>query len=275
MQPLPFFRPAAALLFLSLALGAVSAMAETVPPPTKKATASARLVLPWFEVDLNDPNGASTFFSVRNETTALAAVRVSYFAADRAGNPQAVQNFNLAAKQIRSVALRTVNGLLADDDGFARGYAIIETVGGEQVIQGDFYQINPDQAFATGDRLVNADPNSLDEDLCSLFTLRFLNGGGFSGGTEIVIWLDTDQLPSENDPAVTYTVYRENGERVFSQDLPLIQVATRLRVETLVRPVPTNFGALEIQLNDLEGHVAATLSALGLYSIGLEASCGN
>lgn len=256
---------------LGLALALIAAAAATAAP-AKRAVAAARLLLPYYEVELANPTGASTFFSVRNESTQAVDANLSFFAADRPHTPVHSETVTLAGKRVLSVDVRSKPNLLADEDGFARGYVLIATVSGEAVIQGDYYQITPAEDFATGSRLVNVDPESRDNDLCSVFTIRFLSGGGFDGGTDLFFWLDPDSVPEGATPRVFYSVYNEAGALQFFTDFSAGETTFRLRAKDLVSP--TRFGAIELQLEDpVRGHVSAVLSALGRYSVGLEAAC--
>ena len=262
------------MLLSTLAPAAVSAAAPDGGPAVKRAGTSARLLVPFFEVDMSNPFGASTFFSVRNEILQPVDVLITYYATDRPQSPLHFDPVTLPPKKLQPVDIRSIPNLLVDDDGLARGYVIIETVSGEAVIQGEYFQITPDESFATGSRLVDIDPQSADNDLCSVFTIRFLNGGGFDGGTVFTFWLDLDVAPQDT-PVLSYEVYNEAGERrFFVANVPANQVAFRRPASELVSIIPTNFGAVEIQLVDgIQGHVSATMSALGRYSVGLEAVC--
>lgn len=257
--------------------GPVSAREAAVDPApsSKRAGASARLLVPFFEVDLASAAGASTFFSVRNEITQAVDIQISFYTPDSPQSPFHSEAVTLASKQVRTVNVRGQPNLIADVDGIARGYVIIETIEGEAVIQGDYFQITPNEAFATGSRLVNVDPDSANNDLCSVFTIRFLNGGGFSGGTELTLWLDLSVAP-QDEKVLSYVVYSESGNLIFFTDLSMNEVALRTTASELTSLVPTNFGAIEIQLNNgVQGHVSAVMKALGLYSVGLEASCSD
>ncbi len=239
----------------------------------KTAALGSRLLLPYYLVDMTNPSGASTLYAVRNETTQPVEIRVSYFETDRPQTPQRVETVTLAAKAVRSTQIRTEPDLLVDDDGFARGYVVIETTSGEASIHGDYFQVTPGQAFAAGYRLLNVDPASPHNDLCSVLSLRFLNGGGFSGGTEYTIWLEADAAPDASEPILYYSVYNEAGELRFTSELYSNEVATTVDAEELVSVIPTTFGAIEFQFNNTVGHISATMSATGLYTVGLEAVC--
>ncbi len=271
-----------AILVPALALAApASAQESPLEPgktgvPGKRAVAGSRLLLPYYEVDMSDPSGATTIFSVRNETLEPVEVTIWYHQTDRPQTHQAFETVTLEPKQLRSGNVRQVAGLVVDDDGFARGFVVIETTAGDPVIQGDYFQVSPGQAFATGNRLLNVDPESADNDLCSLFTVRFLNGGAFSGGTDFVIWLDLEVAPTGQEPVIRYAVRRESGDLVFSTELYRNEVAFKTKASDLVKPIPTAFGVIEFELLDgAMGHVSAVMSANGLYSVGLEAACGD
>ncbi len=241
--------------------------------PAKRAVAAARLLLPFFEIDTTDSDGASTLFSIRNETIQATDVRISYHATDRPQTSLHSETVTLPGKRVLTFDIRSTPNLLIDGDGFARGFVIVEALSEGAVIQGDYFQITSGEDFATGNRLVNIDPESVDNDLCSVFTLRFLNGGGFDGGTDFIVWLDLD-LPPADTTVLSYTVYNEAGVLRFFTDLAANQVAFKVKAADLVAILPTNFGAVEFQLSDgIRGHISAVMSALGRYSVGLEAAC--
>lgn len=267
--------PSALGLLLALAAGPSSAseppgpLSDT-PADSKRAVTAARLLVPYFEVDMSDPGGATTLFSVRNETIQAVDVRVSVFAPDSPQAPFHTEVTSLGAKQLRSIDVRT---LLAGQTGVVRGYVLIETTGGAAVIQGEYFQIEPRENFANGSRLVNVDPQSQDNDLCSVFSIRFLNGGPFSGGTVFTFWLDLDVAPQGTD-AVSYAVYSEAGQLIFFTNLPANEVVFQATAAELTALNPTSFGVIEIQFNDgVRGHVDAVMKALGRYSVGFEAVC--
>ncbi len=241
----------------------------------KRGGTAARLLLPYFEADMaGNPPLTRTLFAVRNEINQPVDVRISYYATDRPQSPLHSETVTLTGKRVLAVDVRSKPNLLIDDDGLARGYAIIESLAGESVLQGDYFQLRPAEGFASGSRLVNIDRTSPDSELCSVFTVRFFNGGGFDGGTLLSFWLDLDHAP-EDTPVLSYAVYSEAGDlRLFVPDVPANQVAFRLRASDLVSLDPIDFGAIEFQFVDgIRGHIAATMSALGLYSVGLEAVC--
>ena len=111
-----------ACCLLAMLTGIAATPASAAQPPAKRAVAVGRLLLPLFEVDMTDPDGPSTFFSVRNETTQPVDVRISYHAADRPQTSLHTATVTLSGKQLRSFNVRAVPNLLLDSDGFARGF---------------------------------------------------------------------------------------------------------------------------------------------------------
>lgn len=262
---------------LLVALSAALASASEAPispsatwPESKRAVTAARLLVPYFEVDMSDPGGPTTLLSVRNETLQAVDIRVSVFAPDSPQAPFVSDESSLAGQQLRSIDIRT---LLLGQVGVVRGYVVIETVEGGAVLQGEYFQIDPGENFANGSRLVNIDRQSQDNDLCSIFSIRFLNGGPFSGGTVFTFWLDLDVAPQGTD-AISYAVYNEAGELKFFTNLAANEVVFQATAAELTALDPTSFGVAEIQMNDgVRGHVSVVMSALGRYSVGLEAAC--
>ena len=144
------------------------------------ATSSARLLVPLFEVDTTRGDGTTTLFAVRNERDAPADIEISYYRTNAPQAPQIpTQELTLAPKQIQTVNLRFVPTLATDEEGIARGYVVITATSENAAIQGDYFRVTPGEDFASGFRMGNIDPQSADNDLCNLFTMRFLNGGGW------------------------------------------------------------------------------------------------
>ena len=210
--------PVAAEIRVSRLEGDAAADLAARRTATKAKSPASRLLLPFFRVDTGNPDGENTFFAIRNESANSVEIQVRYYASDRPHAPQFTPPpQTLTARQVVSFAVSTVPDLVTDFDGFATGYATIETLGGEAVLHGDTFQLNPDQAFATGQSLldISANPQGSENDLCSVFTARFLNGGGFDGGTLLNIWLDAAVQPDPAEPILFYTVYNQAGDLRF------------------------------------------------------------
>jgi len=246
------------------------------PATPKTDAAGARLLLPLYLVDTTDPAGVTTLFAVRNQLDVPVEIEVRYFQANAPQAPQRTDVSTLAAKAVAPVNIRSVSGLSADADGIARGYVVVEALTEGGVIQGDYFRVTSNEDFASGFRMLNADPASSHNDLCGLFSIRFLNGGGFDSGTRFIVWLEADQVPDPANPVFFYSVYDESGGLVLATGFAADEVAFEVAAEDLlVGPLQADFGAVEIQFVDTVGHVSAILSADDRYSVGLEAFCGD
>lgn len=248
-----------------------------IPSASHKADSfSDRLLLPYFEVDTTNPFGSTTLFAIRNEAGAPVDITLDYYEVDSPQAPQRSEMMTLAAKAISTVNLRFVPNLEVDPGGISRGYVI---VGGPESasLHGDYYQVTPNQDFATGFRLLNIDPQSSQNDLCNLFSMRFLNGGGFDSGTEYLIWLDLSTVPSGAQPVLDILAYTQaGGEPFMGREFFADTVAFKVSASDLLQPLSQDFGAIEFQFrNGVVGHVSAVQSASNRYSVGLEAACGD
>lgn len=284
------------LRIMIILLLAASAASATPPPPAspdlagseswlqpflpKTDTPGNELLLPFYLVENGNPNGTTTLFAVRNESSEAIDIKIEYFLIDRPQIPQDLPSANtdvtLAPKQVKTVNVRDVP-VLVDEDGFARGFVKIRGLTANRFLQGDYFQVTPGQGFATGDRLLNIDPTSSDNDLCNRVTSRYLNGGPFGGGSTFYIWLRSDTPPSPEDAILSYSVYNEAGEP-FVEGIPLPidtvaltrTAANLLKIGPLIGPP---FGVIEFDFGPTEGYVTVVMSASGLYSVGVEAVC--
>lgn len=264
-----------ALLAAVIAIPAISAIGEPAALTPKSFPLTGRLVLPYFEVDTIDPNGDTVLFAVRNESIAPIDIDIEYYEIDTPVAPQHSERVTLAGKQIKPVNIRDVPNLEIDPDGVKRGYVVIKQVSGNGVIAGDYFRVDRADNFASGARLVNADPSSAADDRCSNLTFRFLRGGAFSGGTKIFYWLDTTTLPAPD--TISFSIYNEAGALIHTGTLANIdRVASSFNIETLLTgpAAALTAGAVELQFSGgVLGHVAGSMSASGLYSVGFEAGC--
>jgi len=256
--------------------GTEAAAAETkrVPsPPAKTQTAAGLLLLPFFESNFQPVDGIETLFSVRNQDTQPVDITISYFEVNRPTVAQLTESITLAPKQTSTHIIRLKN-VIRDDEGFARGYALIRAE--RPVITGDYFQVNDGENFAAGDRLVNADPSSTHIALCRRYTMRAFTGGSFNGGTTFTFFVDSDVPLDGETPVASYTVYDEPGNVVFIGSLFSDALAFRLPAANLgsIIPVP-DFAAIEFEFNETVGHVWAQMSGAGRVSVGLNGSCGD
>jgi hypothetical protein len=195
---------------------------------------------------------------------------------------------------------------------------------------GDYFYVYNDQNFAQGETLVHIEasdalgvadytfyrrftPNGEDqrEGLGSTFAVRYLNGGPFSGGTDLLVWRDgkIDIDPQDNGftcgtlPApfplgqAQIVVFDEHENPdvpegcqispcpVGDTIIPFPWEANRSEVGGVDFPVPFNFGWLYLNLNStvvgspidvihpgiMQNWVTAVMDADGRYSVGFDA----
>jgi hypothetical protein len=265
------------LLALSPALAGPLPSTNEAPNGWQKADSfSGRLLLPYFEVDTLDPLGTTTLFAVRNESSSPVDISFDYYEIDSPQAPQRIEMLTLGAKAIQTINIRLVPNLEVDPGGTRRGFVVINGPD-NATLHGDYYQLTPNQDFASGFRLLNIDPQSSQNDLCNLFSMRFLNGGGFDAGTEYLIWLDLPMAPDGSQPVMDIFAYnQEGGDPILGREYFADTVAFKVSAQELLQPLTQDFGAIEFQFRDgVVGHVAAVQSASGRYSVGLEAACGD
>jgi hypothetical protein len=227
-------------------------------------------------------------------------------------------------------------------DGIARGYATVDAVrrcstltpadagyfgpdgvaANDNVLWGDFFLVDPAGDLAEGENLVRieSDParfagrptfygryvgsSGADgrEPLPTVWATRFINGGAFSGGTDLLYWRDSgvagQPFPCGQPPA-WYPIRLEDA-RLFVFDeqesvellgppqsdppppappSPFPAASGRVAVGSAGLPVPWGFGWWYLDLKTLGGPgpaltqswVGTLHQAQGLFSVGLEA----
>src|SRR5688500_6660325 len=198
-------------LAMAIALTAASAAAAQLRP-------TSDLLLPWFEVDL-DPSGMTTLFAVGNASEkpveVLATLHTNW------GIAILDVPFTLQPDEIRTVNLRdwlrdgdpstlaassepghvvaAASGQRSPKDrmyygsevqpGRAVGSVTLRTRGKMlDALWGDWFVVDAGGGVARGDVLVDIDRSGAHSALCRSHLLRYLSGGGFNGGTEVIVW---------------------------------------------------------------------------------------
>ncbi len=238
---------------------------------------SSRLLLPLFQVDTTDINGLNTLFSVRNEGVEPIDIKVEFFETTGPQVAQMTQERILGAKELTTFNILLEPGLDADPDGFIRGFVIISSSTPGARMQGDYYRLIPNEDFASGARLLDISSTSTNNDLCNLFTMRYLNGGGFDSGTEYVVWVERDTPPEPGENTFSIAIYDQPGELQGVRSFASSSVAFTVSAADLIDGITSkDFGAIEFQFSDgAVGHISAVVSASNRYSVGLEATCGD
>ncbi|MCP4656433.1 MAG: hypothetical protein GY856_13550 [bacterium] len=288
------------ILLVGLLAGAGAAGAHQVP--------SSDLLLPYFEVDI-DGYGVTTLFSMVNSSPEPISARVNVYSnwgveilsttIDFEGDEVRTVNLghwivdgNLLGKTLSKADRDHLQSALsgrrspkddlyyADEITFERavGFVTIRVLGGSRpdVIFGDYFIVDPAQDFAQGDVLVSIDQALGCANVCTRHALRFLEGGGFDGGTELVIWTNRLNQPSD-DPffpeqkKITADIlsYEESGEPLAHHSLDVLPL-TVVRVSELALAEP--FGWFDLITEDAS-FIAVRHSAQNRFRVGLETFC--
>jgi hypothetical protein len=192
-------------------------------------------------------------------------------------------------------------------------------IGHDNVLWGEFFLIDPAQSYAQGENLVRIESapgrfiqndrtfygrfvqhSGIDgrEPLPVRWGVRFINGGIFDGGTDLIVWRQNAQraapfscgsLPAGAPlPLALYGIFNEEEEfdtvscffELCSPFTPFPGESGRYPVSSPAVPVPFNFGWLFLDLQPSEqAWVGSISSAQGQFSVGLNAtpmtsSCG-
>ena len=228
-------------------------------------------------------------------------------------------------------------------DGILRGYITVDTVNAcnlffpsdwafyapfitfQNVLWGDYFYVNPSQNFAQGETLVHieAAPTAFApgdhtfygryngataadgrEPLPTTTVARYLNGGGFDGGTDFLVWREANEADSaysctlQGPPswypleATQIVIFDEQEQPVSTDDCPsgdptcdqvvtIPNEANRVDVAAdLLAAFDFGFAWLNLQHPDLaaaygdtfaQSWVTTTMDAEGRFSVGFDA----
>jgi hypothetical protein len=177
--------------------------------------------------------------------------------------------FRLDPNATRTINLRDLAALAAGPDGFARGFVVVES---DRPTSTDYFYVTPGEDFATGGRLTN--------DVCRGWDLRFFDGGIFSGGTPVQIFVNNPlgANPQTDLRSAVIAVYSEGGQLFGTMNLFTADPALELTAREILDRIPGSppaFGALEIGFTEPaeRGWVQGSFSAENRYSVGLVGSC--
>ncbi|MCP4898921.1 MAG: hypothetical protein GY906_18270 [bacterium] len=242
---------------------------STLDGQSKVENPTTFYIMPFFKIDSTSPTGETTFISVRNESPMVNTVTIQIFESGSAINPITVVNA-LLQKETWPINLRDETGTMTPDgDGFKRGWARILSASGP--ISADFFQIDFAQDFANGGRPIDIDGGGF----CNQSTLRYLVGGGFTGGTVIYFMLDQPLGgdPMTDPPSVTGVLHRENGTVAGSFEVFTDNFSFEVNAADLIGD--ENFGSMDITFeNAFSGGAAiASFDAFGRFSVSLESVC--
>lgn len=278
-------------------------------PAAAENTPSSDLLLPYFEVQLDGP-GLTTLFAVVNSSRVTVPVEITVHSnwgleilqvplelgpsmAHTVNLRDWLVNGTLPGEQLDAATLGHVQAALcgqeSPEDGLfysteirprtAVGYVEIRVTGRQRadVLLGDYFVVDPSEDFAQGERLISIDRgDACGYGLCRRHALRFLEGGGFDSGTELIVWTPrrltatSGTLAGETTPVVLdATAYEEPGASMGSRNLGTLPVQV-LKVSDLGFDQP--FGWLDLTTSE-DSFMAVRYSAGGRYSVALQSVC--
>ena len=246
------------------------------PVAGRSAATTDVLLVPYYETDLDDPQGVNTLFAVHNETERELPVRILYLGVLGAVE-QHVQEIVLPAHATRTINLRDVPGLPADADGVARGLVVLGVVGdhGESsdLLSGDFFFVDPASDFATGNTLLNMSLDDPDNEFCAEWGSRFFRGGAFSGTSTFRLVVDVPGGRAEIDPPTAIgTIYGEDGTALRSFELRTDLNSFELS-STDLAPKGTPFGSVSIRFPGTKGALLVEHTGFHRLSVAFKAAC--
>jgi hypothetical protein len=297
------------LLWLALAawgllLGGARATAEIHP--------SSDVMLPYFEVDLTNATqtGRTTLFALCNDGDNPANVRVSLMTNwgisvldfELTVPPRGVQTANLRdwlfdgklpnGQTLPADKIAFLKAALAGkptpgqslyygsevSPGLAVGAVAFHIQGSPQpdTLWGDSFVVDPQLGYAEGETLVNLDPLMDPPPMCKRHGIRFLSGGIFDAGTELMLATEQAASPSATpNPAAAHKIalaaefYDEAGQLFDVRHLAIMPFE-RIKVSELGLQQP--FGWVEL-VTDVDSFVTGHFSATSIYSSAFHAYC--
>jgi hypothetical protein len=290
---------ASSVLFLVLLAGAPAGAADGVVlqlgerPPANPASVTGagsvvprfsdrsrdQLMVPMFKINRTSATAETTLIAVRNVSDQPHAVVISYFVDhvfSAAVLPDHVETFSLAAEATRTINLRDRPQLTGGqgNDAIIRGWVLVEhgDAGTGDVLSADYFRVDDAQNFATGERMVDVDASYT----CTVWDLRYVAGGAFSGGTRLEVFIDTPL--GFATPSFAVNFFDEPGNPLGTVTVSTTLQVVELNVAQLLDLLPGSpspFGAMEIdfQPGTNGGLVRASYRAQGQFSVGLDGTC--
>ncbi len=224
---------------------------------------AAGLIVPGFEVAVDDPRGTTTLFAVRNTSDDAIDIEIAYHGHQVTDTPLRTDAFTLTARQILSWSLRNDLSDLEADAGIASGLILITEAGGSSAanLEGDYFQVDSANNFAGGDRLARS------TERCDLQEIRFVD---FGSGSMFRVLVDMPRGAVE--PSFGYTAYDEAGTMVAEGTYFTSDHLNALSLADL--GITQAFGILLFDLSSSGGGwVSARYSAFGRFSVDLKSAC--
>ncbi len=232
-------------------------------PLTPGLKGMAGLIVPGFEVEVDAPQGPTTFFAVRNTSDDDVTVNVSYHGEQLGGAPLRTDVFVLGPQETLPANVRTDLTDLDVVDGFATGVIVINEGDGTGApnLEGDYFRLDGAADFATGDRLVRP------ADFCTRQEVRFVD---FGSGSQFRVLVDRPL--GDAGPTFSYTAYDQAGVEVAQGDFSTSNHLNVIDVADL--GIADAFGTVVFDFTTAGGgFVTGKYSAFGRFSVELNAAC--
>ncbi len=312
----PLIKLAAASAWTVLAIFALAALMAPAPTAAAASDATSDLLLPYFEVDLEGPGVTTLVAVVNTSDEQVPVVFELFtnwgnevLSVPLVLEPRAVQSVNLrdwltGTHLPAGIVLpqdeidhlqASLCGEVSPRDGLlyggyassassapaprrAVGYLTVRAQRRSQdVLVGDYFIVDPMGNYSQADGLVNVDHTaSCGTGLCRRHGLRFLNGGAFDGGTELLIWTPRHNGPSaESSQAATVPVqvttraFAESGVAMAELEMD-VQPLELIRVADL--GLGEAFGWIDLEL-PVDSFVAVRYTADDRFSAVFRSSC--
>ncbi len=243
-------------------VGERSDNAFEITPDGMALASVAGLVVPGFEVEIDDQEGPTTLFAVRNTSGEEVACRADFFGVASI-EPLRMDAFSLGPQATLTHNVRTDLSQLEVVDGVATGFIIIAEIGGTEAsnLEGDYFRLDGGNDFATGDRLVRS------TDFCLRQEVRFVD---FGSGSSLRILLNRPR--GAGMPSFSYTAYDEAGGLVANGNVATSAYLSVLDIAELVSG--GSFGTVLFDFSGSGGGwVSAKYSAFDRFSVELNAAC--
>jgi len=212
-----------------------------------------------------EPSGPTALLAVHNTDDDAVDIAVAINKPD--GTAAWSSTYVLDPKQTKTWNLRDLHLPYSPTADYPAGVftGSIEVSGARHVLIGDILPVDPGKGLAEGNQLI---PHREEcASTCDRFALRYMEGGAFSGGTNVQVLRERHAFSSDT---IVAELYDEPGNRLGGFTLAGWPLSFRFDVGDHQPEEP--FGTLYLD-NVKSGAVTATYSTLGLYSVGLEAWC--
>lgn len=237
-----------------------------------------QFMVPMFKINRTSATAETTLIAVRNVAGEAHDVVISYFV-DHVFSapvlPDHEETFTLAAEATRTINLRDRPQLTGGqgNDAIIRGWVLVQHADGAgDALSADYFRVDDAQNFATGERMVDVDVSYT----CTVWDLRYVAGGAFSGGTRLEVFTDTPL--GFGTPSFAVTFFDEPGNPLGTVTVSTNRQVAELNVAQLLALLPGSpspFGAMEIVFaaGTNGGLIRGSYRAQGQFSVGLDGTC--